>query len=391
MSMCCFRPIDLTSSSPVCLQKLALLVAISMCFDCEAQVRNTLASGSLPNQSLVIPTAPPIADSELLPEERVNIGVYERCNRSVVHIATTSTHVDSFLQVSMRKGTGSGSVLSTNGIVLTNHHVIEGAREITVSLFNGTSYPAVLLGQDPDTDIAVLKIEAPPEDLIPIAFGDSQSLRVGQRIFAIGNPFGLERTMSSGMISSLNRQIPAKDRRTMRALIQVDASLNQGNSGGPLINTRGELIGMNTAIMSSDGDSAGVGFAIPAATIQRIVPQLLQFGKIVRPTIGITRVYETERGLLIVSLSKGGPAELAGLKGFSLVSKKLRQGLYVYEQTSIDTSSADLIQAADGQPIRSTDELLTLIENKKPGDTILLTVSRSGQTAQVPITLGTSD
>ena len=175
-----------------------------------------------------------------------------------------------------KKGTGSGSVLDQSGTILTNQHVIDGAKEITVRLSNSNSYPAILVGQDPDTDIAILRIDAPAEQLEPIAWGDSQSLQVGQRIYAIGNPFGLERTMSAGMISSLNRQIPSREGRTMRSLIQVDMSLNQGNSGGPLLNTRGELIGMNAAIMSSSGDSAGVGFAIPSSTIQRIVGKLLK-------------------------------------------------------------------------------------------------------------------
>jgi S1-C subfamily serine protease len=328
-------------------------------------------------------------EDDLLPEERANIAVYERCNRSVVHISTSSTRMD-FLTVSLRKGTGSGSVIDQAGTILTNQHVIEGAKEITVSLYNGVSYPAVLIGQDPETDVAILRIEAPAEQLEPISWGDSQHLRVGQRIYAIGNPFGLERSMSAGMISSLNRQLPSRA-RTMRSLIQVDMSLNQGNSGGPLLNTRGELIGMNAAIMSSNGDSAGVGFAIPASTIQRILGKLSKYGKVVRPTIGITRVYENERGLLIVTTARGGPAEAAGLKGFSLASKTLRQGLYRYEQNSIDPSTADLIQAIDGAPVRSADELLEIIENKSPGDTVVIDILRAGQALQVPIKLGASE
>ncbi len=330
-------------------------------------------------------------DDGLLPEERANIAVYERCNRSVVHIATKSAKMESFLTVSLRKGTGSGSVLDQAGTILTNQHVIEGAKEITVSLYNGVSYPAALIGQDPDTDIAILRIEAPAEQLEPVAFGDSLNLRVGQRIYAIGNPFGLERTMSAGMISSLNRVIPSSERRTMRSLIQVDMSLNQGNSGGPLLNTRGELIGMNAAIMSSDGDSAGVGFAIPSSTIQRIVGKLLTEGRVIRPTIGITRVYENESGLLIVTTARGGPAEAAGLKGFSLVSKTMRQGLYRYEQQSIDPSAADLIQSIDGIPVQSADQLLEIIENESPYDTVVLDIVRNGQKARIPVKLGKAE
>jgi S1-C subfamily serine protease len=341
----------------------------------------------------LVAQAPPIPlassdDADLLPEERVNIAVYERCNRSVVHIGTKSVAMESFQQLSFREGSGSGSVLDSNGLILTNQHVIDGAKEISVSLFNGLSYPAVLVGQDPDTDIAILKIDAPTDQLLPLVWGDSQHLRVGQRIYAIGNPFGLERTMSTGMISSLNRQIPSRAGRAMRSLIQIDASLNQGNSGGPLINTRGQLVGMNTAIMSSDGDSAGVGFAIPASTLQRIVPQLIQNGRVIRPSIGITRVFENDAGLLIVSVAPGGPADQAGLQGFSLVTKTRRQGPYRYEQTSIDTSTSDLIQSVDGEPVRTADELLTLIEKKNPGDIVQLQVVRAGKLAQVPVRLG---
>lgn len=325
---------------------------------------------------------------DLLPEERVNIAVYENCNRSVVHIATRSAAMESFYQLSVREGSGSGFVLDSRGMILTNHHVIDGAKEISVSLFNGLAYPAVLVGQDPDTDIAVLKIEAPADQLIPLPWGNAQPLRVGQKIYAIGNPFGLERTMSTGMISSLNRQIPSRTKRTMRALIQIDADLNQGNSGGPLLNTRGQLIGMNTAIMSSSGDSSGVGFAIPVSTLERIVPQLIDSGRIIRPTIGVTRVYENDAGLLIVSVASGGPADQAGLQGFKLVTRTLQQGPYRYEQSTIDTSAADLIQSVDGQPVRTADDLLSHIESKQPGDTVRLGIIRSGVQTVVPVVLG---
>lgn len=331
-----------------------------------------------------------LGQDELLPEERVSIGVYEKCNRSVVHISTRSVALDSFLQVQMREGGGSGSVLDKQGMILTNQHVIDGAREVSVSLFNGLSYPAVLVGQDPDTDIAILKIDAPEDQLNPIEWGDSSDLRVGQRIYAIGNPFGLERTMSTGMISSLNRQIPSRERRTMRSLIQIDASINQGNSGGPLLNTRGQLIGMNTAIMSSDGDRAGVGFAIPMSTIARIAPQLIREGRVTRPTIGIKRVYEKEEGLLIVDTVEGGPADIAGLQGFRIVTKTYRQGPYQYPLTVLDTSQADLIVAVDGRPVKTADEMLEWIEQKQPGDTVTVTVRRDQQQVHIPVTLGRS-
>lgn len=177
----------------------------------------------------------------------------------------------------------------------------------------------------------------------------------------------------------------------MRSLIQIDADLNQGNSGGPLLNTRGQLIGMTTAIMSSSGDSSGVGFAIPVSTLERIVPQLVSDGRIIRPTIGITRVFENDSGLLIVDVASGGPAEQAGLQGFRLITKTLRQGPYRYEQSSIDTSAADLIQSIDGQPVLTADDLLTHIERKSPGDTVHLGIVRDGRKITVPVVLGQSD
>lgn len=325
-----------------------------------------------------------------LQEELVSITVYERCNRSVVHIATKAVGLGSFAQLKVREGSGSGSVLDTRGHILTNYHVIEGARQINVSLSNGSTYPAEIVGQDPDTDIAVLRIEAPPEYLVPLNFGSSETLRVGQRIYAIGNPFGLERTLSTGMISSLDRQIPSKAGRSMRSLIQLDVTLNQGNSGGPLINTQGQQIGMNTAIISSDGDSAGVGFAIPSSTILRIVPQLIQHGKVIRASIGISRVYETEQGLLIVNTVQGGPADEAGLQGVQLVKQVKKQGLFQVEHSYYDLSSADLIIAVGSERVKSADHFLSLIESRMPGEIVQIQVIRNGREMAVPVRLGNS-
>lgn len=336
------------------------------------------------------PLSAPI-DLSLTPEEQINTRVYETCNHCVVHIATKARRVESFLTISVREGSGSGSIVDDQGHILTNYHVVEGARDITVSLHDSSEYAGTLVGYDAETDIAVLKIDAPAQELKPLVWGDSTNLRVGQRIYAIGNPFGLERTMSTGIISSLNRQIPAGQHRTMRSLIQLDIALNQGNSGGPLINSRGELIGMNTAIMSTNGDSAGVGFAIPVSTIRRIVPQLITTGRVVRPTIGITRVYENDGGVLVVSVVPGGPADKAGLRGFTLRTKTMRQGPFRYEQPVVDPDTADLITAANGKPVRTADELLEIIESSQPGTVVNLTIVREGQTQNVRVTLGSSE
>ncbi|MEC8557538.1 MAG: trypsin-like peptidase domain-containing protein [Planctomycetota bacterium] len=355
---------------------------------------NLVGSEQTQRPFLLMPGADPLAElgpDGLLPEERVNILVYDKCNRSVVHISTTSVAMDSFLQVRKRQGGGSGSILNQDGLILTNHHVIDGAREINVGLYNGRSYPAEVVGQDPATDIAILKINASPKELVPVEWGDSAKLRVGQRIYAIGNPFGLERSMSVGMISCLNRQIPSRTRRTMFSLIQIDASINQGNSGGPLFDTRGRLIGMNTAIMSSDGDSAGVGFAIPVSTIGRIAPQLIEHGKAVHPIIGINRVYENAKGVLVVDLVPGGPAEKAGLRGFQIVTKNYTQGQFQYAMSVLETSTADLIVGVDGKTIKTADELLEYVDSKLPGQTVQLNVIREGQSILVQLVLDRSE
>ncbi|HSG68987.1 MAG TPA: trypsin-like peptidase domain-containing protein, partial [Planctomycetaceae bacterium] len=202
-------------------------------------------------------------DDGLLPDERVNVAIYEQTNKSVVHITSRATRVDNFFFLESQEGAGSGSVIDKSGHVLTNYHVIEGAREVNVGLYDGSSYSATLVGADPISDIAILKIDAPPELLHPLAFGDSTKLKVGMKVFAIGNPFGLERTMATGIISSLNRTLQLRGDRSVRSIIQIDASVNPGNSGGPLLDSRGRLIGITTAIASKNGQSAGVGFAIP--------------------------------------------------------------------------------------------------------------------------------
>ncbi len=327
--------------------------------------------------------------SHLTPEERVNVSVYEKVNRSVVNITTRSVSSSRvFLLEVPSEGEGSGSVLDKQGHILTSFHVIDGAREIQVNLFDGTSYPARPVGNDPTSDVAVLKIDAPADSLHPVSFGDSTRLMVGQRVFAIGNPFGLERTLTTGIISSLNRSLPSqRANRTMESIIQIDAAINPGSSGGPLLDTRGRMIGMNMAIASRTGQNAGVAFSVPINTVARVVPQLLKSGRVVRPEIGIAKVYQTEQGLLIAKLLPGGPAELAGLKGPRVVRK--RQGPFVYE--SIDRLAADLIVGIDGKRIKTADDFLDIIESKQPGDTVVLTVSRGGREVTVPVKLASGE
>ena len=326
----------------------------------------------------------------LTAEEKVNIFVYESANRGVVNINTKTVRPDNFFFFgeTPAEGSGSGWVLDTEGRILTNLHVVEGAQQIEVTLAGGESYLAKPIGADTVNDIAVLKIEAPAEQLHPIALGDSSNLRVGQKVYAIGNPFGLERTLTIGIISSLNRTLPnRRNGRLIKSVIQVDAAMNPGNSGGPLLDSSGRMIGMNTAIASRTGQSAGVGFAIPVGRIKKSVPELIKQGRVVRPETGIARVMQTEQGLLVAMLAPGGPAEAAGLQGFRVVKKQRREGPFLYEQQSIDRSQADLITAVDGHPVRTLDDFLSHVEEKKAGESITLSIVRAGKPSKVPLRL----
>jgi S1-C subfamily serine protease len=336
-----------------------------------------------------LPQVPPDAEANLTPDERVNVAVYQNVNRSVVNITTTtvqSTRV--FMLDVLSEGEGSGIVIDRNGHILTNLHVVEDAREVRVTLYDGKDYEAKPVGKDPVTDTAVLKIDAPADSLFPVVFGNSAQLLVGQRVFAIGNPFGFERTLTTGIISSLNRLLPARQNgRKIKSLIQIDAAINPGNSGGPLLDTQGRMIGMNTAIASRSGDSAGVGFAIPINTIARVVPQLIASGRAIRADIGILTVYQTPEGFRVKTLAPGGPAERAGLKGPQLVVRRKHQGPIAYEYKTLDRSAADLIVAIDGQKVVDGDGFLTYIESKQPGDEVVLTVIRGGREVPVRIRL----
>jgi S1-C subfamily serine protease len=336
----------------------------------------------------VAPVAPRQA-VEYTPEERVNIAVYENVNRSVVNITTKGFQGERFLLIEVpSEGEGSGVIIDRQGHILTNYHVIDGARQIQVTLFDGNTYDAKLVGGDPATDTAVIKIEAPSQSLFPVVFGSSADLKVGQRVFAIGNPFGLERTLTTGIISSLNRSLPSRrSGRSIKSIIQIDAAINPGNSGGPLLDSHSRMIGINTAIASKTGESAGVGFAIPINTIARVVPQLITSGRVRRPDVGIQRVYQTEHGLLIATLTPGGAAERAGLRGPKVVRQQKRQGPFVYEYSTVDRSAADLITAVDGKPVKTGDDFLDAIESKRPGEQVVMTVVRGSQRRQVPVQL----
>lgn len=323
----------------------------------------------------------PFNSQGLTPDEAVNVAVYEQCNRSVVNISTLGIRTDRFFMMTLpEEGSGSGAILDKAGHILTNFHVIERARQVNVTLFNEETLPAKLVGADPVNDIAIIKIDAPEDQLFPIPLGNSDHLRVGMRVFPLGNPFGLERTMGQGIISSLNRTLEVQRNWVIKSIIQIDASINPGNSGGPLLDTHGRLIGMNTAIASRVEQSAGIGFAIPVNLIKRVVPELIKQGKVIRGDVGITHVTITDKGLRVARLAPGGPAEVAGIKGPSVT----RRGLVAIE----DRGAADVIVAVNGQPVASAAEFLGYIESKKPGDVVEISVLRKGEVVKVPVKLG---
>lgn len=324
---------------------------------------------------------------KLTPDEMVNINVYNVANRSVVNITTLAiTPEEAMFGIMPHSGSGSGAIVSAEGYIVTNLHVLEHAQTIRVTLFDGTTETAELIGSDPYNDIAVIKINPKGKKLCPIEMGDSATLVVGRRVFAIGNPFGLERTMTQGIVSSVGRSLRTESGRMVRGIIQTDAAINPGNSGGPLLDTQARMIGLNTAILSRSGQSAGIGFAIPVNIVKRLVPELIANRRIIRPELGILQVQQTDSGLRIIRLDPDGPAAAAGLSGPKLSVYK--QGPFVVQNQ--DINAADVIIGIDGVKVRTTDDLLAYVETKKPGQTVTLNVFRRGKLIKVPVKLTVS-
>src|SRR3954454_6090853 len=334
--------------------------------------------------------APPPMPEDVLKafdaDEQVNIRVYAAVNRSVVNI-TTASEPGGFLGEESSGGTGSGFVIDKQGHILTNYHVIEGAQSVQVTLFDGSTHDAEVIGEDASNDVAVVQLRGGADRLVPVALGDSSKLLVGQKILALGNPFGLERTLTTGIISSLDRSLRAKNGRMIKEIIQTDAAINPGNSGGPLLNSRGEVIGMNTAIISQVGQSAGISFAVPINAITRILKPLIEHGRVIRADLGITRVYATGEGLLVVAMVEGGPAEAAGIQAAQLREQRVGPG---FIRPYLDTDSADVIVAIEHKRVKTVEELLTEVEKHQPGATIRVTVVREGRPVDVRVQLGRS-
>jgi S1-C subfamily serine protease len=329
-------------------------------------------------------------------EEAENISIYEKYNESVVNITTEVLSINWFLDpVPQSGGSGSGSIIDEQGYVLTNNHVVEKAYKLYVSLSDGSRYEAKLVGADPESDLAVIKFTpAAGKKLKPIPFGTAKNLKVGQKVLAIGNPFGLERTLTTGIISGLGRPIQESETTILQNMIQTDASINPGNSGGPLFNTRGEMIGINTMIYSPSGGSVGIGFAIPVDTATRIVPQLIKDGKVRRGWIDVQAIQlfpdlvnylkqsgkgaPVESGLLVSTVTSGSNAERAGLKGGTTAVRYGSTVFYI---------GGDIIVSIDNKPVTSIAQMYSALEDTSPGQQVAVEFYRGSRKMSIYITL----
>jgi S1-C subfamily serine protease len=331
------------------------------------------------------PKAAPRAVSprgELWPDEKSTIGLFRQVSPAVVNITAIGVQRDLFTLnlYQIPQGTGSGFVWDTKGNIITNFHVIQNAAVAQVTLGDQSNWKAQVVGVAADKDLAVLRIDAPAERLRPIPLGTSKELQVGQSVFAIGNPFGLDQSLTTGVISALGREIDSVTRRPIQGVIQTDAAINPGNSGGPLLDSAGRLIGVNTQIYSPTGASAGIGFAIPVDTVNRIVPELIRSGKIIRPGLGVELAEEQIArkigisGVLIVDVMRGGPAAKAGIRP----TRRESSGRVIL---------GDVITAIDGKKVESPNDLFLMLENRQVGDIVTVALLRDGKTIQTKVTL----
>ncbi len=330
-----------------------------------------------------------IARGDLAADEKATIEVFEKSKGSVVFITTRARVIDFWTRNvhSVPRGTGSGFIWDEQGHVVTNLHVIAGAADATVQLSDGRDYPADLVGASPTHDLAVLRIRVPMDAPDPIPIGTSAELRVGQKVFAIGNPFGLDWTLTTGIVSALDRSLPGEDGSMISHLIQTDAAINPGNSGGPLLDSAGRLIGVNTAIFSPSGASAGVGFAVPVDTVNRVVPQLIATGRYAPPSIGIevdeslNRALTRElgvKGVAVLRVAPGSAAEDVGLRGVRVI------------ESTNQIVPGDVILAVDGASVASVGEFLSRLDDKRVGQEVRLSVWRGGKTMELTVTLQAS-
>jgi S1-C subfamily serine protease len=337
----------------------------------------------------------PAPPAPLTDDERNNIDVYQKYSVGVVNITSTSVAYDFFYRAVPQSGMGSGAIIDTQGHIVTNYHVIRDAELLEVTLPNKTKHKAKVVGTDPNNDLAVIQIDVPRGGLTPIPMGTSKGLQVGQKVLAIGNPFGLDRTMTTGIISALGRSIQSENGRIIDDIIQTDASINHGNSGGPLLNNQGQIIGINAAIVSpNDTGNYGIGFAIPADTVRRITDEILKLGYVRHAYLGIdgrsllslgdnpgladALDLNTDHGLLVGKVPPDGPLAQAGIRQGT---KRVRIGNYLIQ------AGGDVILAVNGKDVNSFLELASEVDHHRPGETVTITVLRDNRKADLQVTL----
>ena len=324
---------------------------------------------------------PVTARGDLAEDEKNTIELFQTASVSVVYITSIERRRNLFsLNVyEIPQGTGSGFIWDREGHIVTNYHVIKDANRVEVTLADHSTFKGYLIGVAPDKDLAVLQITAPPEKLTPILIGESAGLLVGQKAFAIGNPFGLDQTITAGIISALGREMTSITGRTIEGMIQTDAAVNPGNSGGPLLDSAGRLIGVNTAIYSPSGASAGIGFAVPVDTVNRVVPEIIKYGRVLRPGLGVTVANQriAERlgieGILVINVQPGSSAEKVGIRGTRRINGRIILG--------------DIIQSINGEPLATYNDLLNAMEKFRVGDVITLGILRGERKIELEIEL----
>jgi putative serine protease PepD len=341
-----------------------------------------------------LPEKPVAAKSEpLTEEESINVRIYHQASPAVANILTKATEYDFFMDPVPVEGAGSGFVIDPRGFILTNYHVVAGAQTIEVILGDQSRYPAKFIGADQRNDVALVKIDPKGKQLAALPLGDSSTLQVGQKVLAIGDPFGFQSTLTTGVVSALGRTVQTSETTFIDAAIQTDASINRGNSGGPLINTHGEVIGINSAIYTPSGTTAGIGFAIPINTAKLIANDLMSEGRVRRAYLGVQTVpvggwlaealdLPVQDGLLVEQTTKGSPAAAAGIRGGDRVAEAGMRRIVI---------GGDVIVALDGQKVANQFDMNVLLNRKRPGDTVTLTVYRGAKKVDVPVKLGEHD
>jgi S1-C subfamily serine protease len=345
---------------------------------------------ALPLGSANSPTPVSQRDAVLTEDESINVRIYRQASPAVANILTKATEYDFFMDPVPVEGAGSGFVIDARGYILTNFHVVEGAQSIEVVLGDQTRYPAKFIGADQRNDVALVKIEPKGKTLVALSLGDSGSLQVGQKVLAIGNPFGFQSTLTTGVVSALGRTVQTSQTTFIDEAIQTDAAINRGNSGGPLINTHGEVIGINSAIYTPSGTTAGIGFAIPISTAKNIANDLMTDGRVHRAFLGVETLpiggwlgealdLPVKEGLLVERATKGGPAAAAGIHGGDRVAEAGMRRIAI---------GGDVIVAIDSQKVASQLDVNLALNHKRPGDSITVTVYRGGKKMDIPVKLG---